>query len=76
VSEATDAAAQRAQAQAKQYQRGLNYIAAGRRVATVSKRLDNGDARQARNLSDRLMDKGLKILAGVMKTPKAAPQPE
>jgi hypothetical protein len=64
MSEATDAATT--------YRKGLNYIAAGRRIATVAKRLDNGDARQARNLSDRLMDKGLKILAGVMK-PKKAP---
>ena len=66
MSEATDAAAT--------YRKGLHYIAAGRRIAAVSKRLDNGDARQARNLSDRLMDKGLKILAGVMK-PKKPPLP-
>ncbi|MBL8773899.1 MAG: hypothetical protein JNK30_21105 [Phenylobacterium sp.] len=65
MSEATEAAAV--------YKKGLNYIAAGRRIAAVAKRLDNGDARQARNLSDRLMDKGLKILAGVMK-PKRASQ--
>lgn len=64
MSEATEAAAV--------YRKGLNYIAAGRRIATVAKRLDNGDARQARNLSDRLMDKGLKILAGVMKPKKSA----
>jgi hypothetical protein len=66
MSEATDAAAT--------YKKGLNYIAAGRRIATVAKRLDNGDARQARNLSDRLMDKGLKILAGVMKPHRRAPE--
>lgn len=65
MSEATNAATV--------YKRGLNYIAAGRRIAAVSKRLDNGDARQARNLSDRLMDKGLKILAGVMKPAKGSP---
>lgn len=67
MSEATDAAAT--------YRKGLNYIAAGRRIATVAKRLDSGDARQARNLSDRLMDKGLKILAGVMKPKKTPPAP-
>jgi hypothetical protein len=64
MSEATDAA--------KQYQRGINYLAGARRIAAVARRLDNGDARQARKLADRLMDKGVTILASVMKPKKAA----
>jgi len=67
VSEATDAA--------KQYQRGMNYLAGARRIAAVARRLDNGDARKARLLADVLMDKGVKILAGVMKPKKNAPAP-
>jgi hypothetical protein len=42
-------------------------------MAAVARRLDNGDARQARKLADRLMDKGVAILAGVMKPKKGAP---
>jgi soluble cytochrome b562 len=70
VSEATNAVADRAQAQAKQYQRGMNYLAGARRIAAVARRLDNGDAKRARKLADTLMDKGVTILAGVMKAPR------
>jgi len=64
MSEATDAA--------KLYQKGINYLAGGRRIAAVARRLDNGDARQARKLADKLMDKGVTILAGVMKPRRGA----
>ncbi|MFZ5751269.1 MAG: hypothetical protein ACOY5U_09400 [Pseudomonadota bacterium] len=67
MSEATDAA--------RQYQRGMNYLAGARRIAAVARRLDNEDARKARTLSDVLMDKGVKILAGVMKPRKSPPAP-
>ncbi len=69
MSEATDAAAT--------YRKGMSYLAGARRIAAVARRLDNGDARRARKLSDDLMDKGVKILAGVMKPAgrRAAPPP-
>lgn len=68
MSEATDAAAT--------YRRGMNYLAGARRIAAVARRLDNGDARKARKLADALMDKGVTILASVMKPKKNAPAPE
>lgn len=71
MAEASDAA--------KSYDKGIRYLAAARRLAVIARRLDNGDAKAARKLADRFMDKGLALLTSVMKPAKgitAPPQPE
>lgn len=68
MSEATDAA--------QTYRRGMYYLAGARRIAAVARRLDNGDAKRARKLADTLMDKGVTILASVMKPIRKPPGPD
>ncbi|MCR5874385.1 hypothetical protein LRS10_09540 [Phenylobacterium sp. J426] len=68
VSEASEAA--------RNYDVGIRYLSAARRITAATRRLDDEDARAARKLSDRFTDKGLALLTSVMRPARARPAQE
>ena len=61
---------------ARNYQRGIAYLDAARRITLVLKKLDERDAAELRRFTDRLTAKGLGLLTSAVKMKKARSAPE
>lgn len=60
----------------RQYEQGLTYLAAARRILAAARRLEDDDREQVRHVADGLVSKATDLLTSVVKPKRARRQPE